>query len=108
MTAPTRPITAVIVSNIAKRPLRPCGTQDGGNPAQSKRFPDASAQSGSTEDFAQQVFQKPGRAEGLEKRDLQATIDSPRQGPPHFRRVPVAISLRVDAEVGCVDRNDRA
>src|SRR5215469_15242733 len=33
--APTKPITAVIVSNISQRPLRPCATENGGDLAQS-------------------------------------------------------------------------
>jgi hypothetical protein len=37
--APTKPITAVIVSNIANVPLRPCATENGGHLAQSKGFP---------------------------------------------------------------------
>ena len=37
--APTKPITAVIVSNIANVPLRACATENGGHLAQSKRFP---------------------------------------------------------------------
>jgi hypothetical protein len=37
--APTKPITAVIVSNIANVPLRYCATENGGDLAQSKRFP---------------------------------------------------------------------
>jgi hypothetical protein len=36
--APTKPITAVIVSNIATVPLRYCATENGGDLAQSKRF----------------------------------------------------------------------
>jgi rare lipoprotein A len=37
----------------------------------------------------------------------EATLDLPPDRSPHFRRVPVAISLRVDAEVGRIDRNVR-
>jgi hypothetical protein len=33
-------------------------------------------------------------------RESRVTIGSPPQSSPHFRRVPVAISLGVDAEVG--------
>jgi len=54
--APTKPITAVIVSIIANVPLRPCATENGGHLAQSKRFPGANTQSRSTEDFAQQTW----------------------------------------------------
>ena len=36
--APTKPITAVIVSNIANVPLRPCATENGDHLAQSKDF----------------------------------------------------------------------
>ena len=43
--------------NHCQRPLRPCATENGGDLAQSKRFPVASTQSRSTEDSAQQVFQ---------------------------------------------------
>jgi hypothetical protein len=53
--APTKPITAVIVSNIANIPLRNCATENGGQLAQSKRFPGTNTQSRSTEDFAQQT-----------------------------------------------------
>jgi hypothetical protein len=53
--APTKPITAVIVSNIANVPLRYCATENGGDLAQSKRFPGTNTQSRSTEEFAQQT-----------------------------------------------------
>jgi hypothetical protein len=43
--APTKPITAVIVSNIANVPLRHCATENGGDLAQSKRFPGTNTQS---------------------------------------------------------------
>ena len=35
---------------------------------------------------------------------VAATIDSPRRCSPHFRRVRDAVSLRLDAEVGCIGR----
>jgi hypothetical protein len=54
--APTNPITAVIVSNITNVPLRYCATENGGDLAQSKRFPGTNTQSRSTEDFAQQTW----------------------------------------------------
>ena len=53
--APTKPITAVVVSNITNVPLRYCATENGGHLAQSKRFPGTNTQSRSTEDSAQQV-----------------------------------------------------
>jgi hypothetical protein len=53
--APTKPITAVIVSNIANVPLRYCATENGGRLAQSKRFPGTNTQSRSIEDSAQQT-----------------------------------------------------
>jgi hypothetical protein len=43
--APTKPIAAVIVSNIANVPLCPCATENGGHLAQSKRFPSTNTQS---------------------------------------------------------------
>jgi hypothetical protein len=43
--APTKPITAVIASNIANVPLRYCATENGGHLAQSKRFPGTNTQS---------------------------------------------------------------
>ena len=43
--APTKPITTVIVSNIANVPLRHCATENGGHLAQSKRFPGTNTQS---------------------------------------------------------------
>jgi hypothetical protein len=55
ITAPTKPITAVIVSNITNVPLRYCARENGGHFAQSKRFPGTNTQSRSTEDFAQQT-----------------------------------------------------
>ena len=77
--------------------------EDGGDLAQSKRFRSAPAQSVGTEDSLQQVFQKeaaktPQRP--VNQRKLHATIDSPPRGPPHFRRLPVAISSHVDADGG--------
>jgi len=49
--APIKPITAVIVSNIANVPLRYCATRNGGDLAQSKRFPGTNTQSRSIEDL---------------------------------------------------------
>ena len=48
---------------------------------------------------------RPNRKSGLTDAFVQqicATIDSPPHGSPHFRRVPVAISSYLDAEVGRV------
>jgi hypothetical protein len=42
---------------------------------------------------------KAGQLSTVERRE-DATDRSPRRGSPHFRRVPVAISSRFDAEVG--------
>jgi hypothetical protein len=53
--APTKPITAVIVSNIANVPLRPSATENGGDLAQSKEISGTNTQSRSTEDSAQQT-----------------------------------------------------
>jgi hypothetical protein len=53
--APTKPITAVIISNIANVPLRHCATENGGDLAQSKRFPGTNTQSRSIEDYGQQT-----------------------------------------------------
>ena len=52
----TKPITAV--KNIANVPLRHCATENGGDLAQSKRFPGTNTQSRSTGDFAQQVLSR--------------------------------------------------
>jgi hypothetical protein len=41
-------------------------------------------------------------------RQTVATIDSPPERSPHFRRVRVAISSRFDVEVGRVARNGRS
>jgi hypothetical protein len=53
--APIKPITAVIVSNITNVPLRYCATENGGDLAQSKRFPGTNTQSRPTEDYGQQT-----------------------------------------------------
>ena len=37
-------------------------------------------------------------------RKTVATIDSPLERSPHFRRVRVAISSRFDVEVGCIEQ----
>jgi len=52
--APTKPITAVIVSNIANVPLRPCATENSGHLAQSKKISGTNTQSRSIVDSAQQ------------------------------------------------------
>ena len=54
--APTKPITAVICLKHYQRPLRHCATENGGDLAQSKRFPDTNTQSRSTEASAQQTY----------------------------------------------------
>ena len=56
MAAPTKPITAVTVSIISNVLFAPRAEKDV-DPAQSKKFRLADAQSPSTEDFAQQVCQ---------------------------------------------------
>jgi hypothetical protein len=55
--APTKPITAVIVSNIAN--VLCAATENGGHLAQSKRFPGRQHTSRSIEDSAQQVLSIP-------------------------------------------------
>jgi hypothetical protein len=51
--APTKPITAVIVSNIANVLYVTARQKNGGGLAQSKRFPGTNTQSQSSGDFAQ-------------------------------------------------------
>src|SRR5262249_54815343 len=92
MAAPTRPITAVIISNIAKSPSRPC---------EQKRMPRLHSQKdspGLTHNrnrprILRNTCFKAGQLFGPPERSSEgATLDSPSNAPPHFRRDPIAIS----------------
>ena len=97
--------------NHRKLPLRPCTGQNDCFRAQSKRFSGWRRRSGPSDDLLQQVVGKRDRAgmkRPVNRRAYKATIDSPRKRAPHFRRVPVAISSRLGAEVGRIVNQARA
>ena len=106
----TRPITAVSVSIIANIPCTRRGENDCAI-AQSKGIIRRNRLSGPTDDFVQQVAAKQDSAGREFTRDrraaipanrrlAKATIDSPTQCSPHFRRVRAAICSFLRAEMG--------
>src|SRR5438094_708476 len=100
MPALTKPNTAVTVSIIANflptprrtKRLRPCTV---------KKIQSPPTRSGRSEVLPQHTVRKRDRKARISTGSV-ATIDSPRGGSPHFRRLRVALSSPSDAEVGCI------
>src|SRR5689334_16567562 len=102
MPALTSPKTAVTVSIIFKLPSQRV-RQDDCSLAQSKRFKGRQRGWGRTEVLPQHTLRKRDSKARIST-GKRATIDSPRNSCPHFRRVRVALSSLSDAEVGRVRR----
>src|SRR5215470_993767 len=98
MPALTSPKTAVTVSIIFKLPSQRVRQDDCGL-AQSKRFKGRQRDGGAVR-FYRNTLSGSGTAKPVFQREKRATIDSPRNSCPHFRRVRVALSSLSDAEVG--------
>jgi hypothetical protein len=98
MPALTSPKTAVTVSIIFKLPSQRARQNDC-RVAQSKRFKDRERDEGTVR-FYRNTLSRSGTTKPVFQREKRATIDSPRNSCPHFRRVRVALSSLSDAEVG--------
>ncbi len=109
--APTRPINAVTVSIIANILCEPRENKTTWHPAQSKGFRKTKSESRWTEDSAQQDVPNQSNESrfavlyvpSMNTREYTgpfATICSPSQGSPHFRRVPDAVSSQLGAQGG--------
>jgi hypothetical protein len=112
MPALTKPKNAETVSIIARVRCAPPAQNDR-NAAQSKGIPRKiengielmilrnSQERAAPSESAADCKPLAGRGSAILK-FTASTIDSPRRGSPHFRRVRDAISSWLDAEVGCV------
>jgi hypothetical protein len=98
MPALTSPKTAVTVSIIFKLPSQRVRQNDW-SLAQSKRFK-GRQRDGGTVRFYRNTLSRSGTTKPVFQREKRATIDSPRNSCPHFRRVRVALWSLSDAEVG--------
>jgi hypothetical protein len=97
MPAPTRPITAVTISNIANIPC-PAREQNDVQARTVKRISWMVRTMGRDCGFYATYVPNPSGCRSC--RGVIATVHSPSQSPPHFCHGLLAVSLPLDAEVG--------